>query len=169
MQKKCERKTKENLVSPCFYGTWNFSVNLKVSSTVSTARAGTDLNSGAAKISECTGRFGGQGRARRSFAAGCRIGWLISHSHDYISEMENIYIRARGEPRVSDWVRYSGNKKVRSTAEQRRTHSSFASFHSLSLSLSLSSSFLFSPAGCPCSASFAPKLPRESVWISRNV
>lgn len=30
------------------------------------------------------------------FAVSCRIGWLISHSHDYIDEMEEgIYIRAR--------------------------------------------------------------------------
>lgn len=29
------------------------------------------------------------------FAVSCRIGWLISHSHDYIDEMEGIYIRAR--------------------------------------------------------------------------
>lgn len=138
MRKKCERKTKENLVSPCFYRMWNSSVSLKVSPTVSTVRAGTDLNSGTARILERTRRVGGSGRVRRcerSFAAACRIGWLISHSHDYIGEMENIYIRVRGEPRVSDWVRYSGNKKVRSTTEQRRTHSSFASSHKFSLSL----------------------------------
>lgn len=32
---------------------------------------------------------------RAGFAVSCRIGWLISHSHDYIDEMEGIYIRAR--------------------------------------------------------------------------
>ena len=49
------------------------------------------------------------------FAVGCRIGWLISHSHDYIDEMEGIYIRARREPRVPDWVRYLENKKLPSS------------------------------------------------------
>lgn len=66
------------------------------------------------------------GSGRAGFAAGCRIGWLISHSHDYIGEMGDIYIRARGEPRVSDWVRYSRNKKVRSpngATRSRRSHS----------------------------------------------
>ena len=98
--------------------TWDVEYQRKLESFVDRkyrARAGTDLNSGTAKILDRTGRLDGSGRARRcerSFAAGCRIGWLISHSHDYIGEMENIYIRARGEPRVSDWVRYSGNKKV---------------------------------------------------------
>jgi len=52
------------------------------------------------KILERVVGVGGQGlscacRCERSFVAGCRVGWLISHFHDYIGEMENIYIRAR--------------------------------------------------------------------------
>lgn len=49
------------------------------------------------------------------FAVSCRIGWLISHSHDYIDETECIYIRARTAPRVSDWVQYLENKKLPSS------------------------------------------------------
>lgn len=65
------------------------------------------------------------------FAVSCRIGWLISHSHDYIDEMEGIYIRARTEPRVSDWVRYLENKKLPSSTAP----STISPHHSLSFSL----------------------------------
>lgn len=73
------------------------------------------------------------------FAVSCRIGWLISHSHDYIDETECIYIRARTAPRVSDWVQYLENKKLPSS-----TLSTLSSwfFH---LFLSFSPSFLSSP------------------------
>lgn len=50
-------------------------------------------------------------------------------------------------PRVSDWVRYSGNKKVRS--DER--HSDSCRSHSFTVFLS--SSFSFPPAVCPRSAS----------------
>lgn len=76
------------------------------------------LNSDTAENSERGNRVGCPGWDRTmcgGFAVSCRIGWLISHSHDYIDETECIYIRARTAPRVSDWVQYLENKKLSSS------------------------------------------------------
>lgn len=65
---------------------------------------GRHLNSDTAENSERGNPRWGEGdrvvvsvaeSVRAGFAVSCRIGWLISHSHDYIDEMEGIYIRAR--------------------------------------------------------------------------
>lgn len=87
----------------------------------------------------------------------CRTGWLISHSHDYIDEMEDIYMRPRKGPRpgwMSDWVRYSRNIKRGYVSHPITSHpipSHFVLTHLTLLSSLLYPIFLINVRLCVCS------------------
>jgi len=81
--------------------------------------------------------------------------------------MENIYIRARGEPRVSDWVQYSGNKKVRSTGATLHSLASSRALFFFSLFLS-PHRFSSRQLVYPCSASFVPEFRKRMDIQERN-
>lgn len=92
---------------------------------------------------------------RTGFAGGCKIGWLISHSHDYIDGTEtHIYIRVCAQNFGYGYLKVETrtmrkDKKKRNKTECQRTHqSSISSLIAISPVRVLRTIYMMHPADC---------------------